>query len=83
MGCITEAGVTVANKAVSDDSGSQSRVYYSEGEKRFLKILTPPKSAGGTPFLSLSLVLSPFLSHRAFLVPRNKLFLQPRYHLSG
>jgi len=44
---------------------SQSWVYYYEGEKRFLKILTAPKSAELPPPFSLSLSLS--LSFSFFL----------------
>lgn len=83
VGYIAEAGVTVANKAVSDDSGSVSvSGLLLRRREEVLKNINRSEKRGGPPF-PFSLVLSPFLSNRAFLVPRNKLFLQPRYHLSG
>jgi len=76
-----EAGVTVANKAVAGDSESisVSGLLLRRREEVLKNINRPEKRES----LFLSLVPSPFLSRRAFLVPRNKLFPRPRYHLSG
>lgn len=55
----------------------QSPVYYPVEEEVLKNINRPEKRE------FLSLPFSPSFSRRAFLVPRNKLFPRPRYHLSG